>query len=117
MMNFTTTAVQINAIDAETFWSRFENIIDAKLGSAIAALGAQPQQPVSTNDEWLSRKNVAKMFGISTDTVDNWSKVGILKSYQRGRRVFFKRSEVELAPAQKNANRLNNHKQIKSNNF
>ena len=116
MKNFTTTAVQINAIDAETFLSEIKSMIDAKFESAIAlVLGAQPQQPASTNDEWLSRKDVAKMFGISTDTVDNWSKVGILNPYKRGRRVFFKRSEVELAPTPKSANRLKKHSQIINN--
>ena len=107
MKNFTTTAVQINAIDAETFWSRFENILDAKVGSAIAALGAQPQQPVSNNDDdLLSRKEVAKIIGKSTDTVDNWSKAGILTPYKMGRSVYFKRGEVYAALVAKNANRL-----------
>jgi hypothetical protein len=107
-LNFTRTAVQINAIDAETLLLRFEEIVTAKLESAIAlVLGSQPQQTVSNNDEWLSRKDVARMFSISLDTVDNWSKAKILNPYKKGRRVFFKRSEVELAPTPKNASRLN----------
>ena len=117
-MNFTKTAVQIEAIDAETLLSRFASILDAKIGSAIAtalARGMQPQQQPA--DDLLSRNDVAKLFKISTDTVDNWSKVGILNPYRRGRRVFFKRSEVEFIPIPQSANRLNNHKQIKSNNF
>ena len=117
MKNFTTTAVQINAIDAETFLSEIKSMIDAKFESAIAlVLGAQPQQPVSNNDDdLLSRKDVARMFSISLDTVDNWSKAKILNPHKRGRRVFFKRSEVELAPTPKSANRLKKHSQIISN--
>ena len=47
--------------------------------------------------EYLSRNDVAKMFGVDISTVHNWTKSGKLISYGISGRVFFLRSEVEAS--------------------
>lgn len=51
----------------------------------------QPIEPT----EFLTRKEVAKMFNVTLSTLHSWTKKGNLKSYGIGGRVYYKRSEVE----------------------
>lgn len=48
-------------------------------------------------DENLTRAEVAELFKVDITTIHNWTKKGILKPYGMGRRVYYKRSEVESA--------------------
>jgi hypothetical protein len=47
--------------------------------------------------EYLSRQDVAKMFGIDISTVHNWCKSKRLNPLGIGSRVYFLRSEVEAS--------------------
>jgi hypothetical protein len=53
----------------------------------------QPKEP----NEYLTRVEVAEMLKIDLSSVHNWTKKGILISYQIGGRVYYKRQEVENA--------------------
>ncbi len=50
----------------------------------------QPKEPT----DYLTRKDVAKMFNITLSTLHSWTKKGILKSYGIGSRVYYKRNEI-----------------------
>lgn len=47
--------------------------------------------------EYLSRNDVAEMLKIDISSVHNWTKKGILQSYQIGGRIFYKRKQVEAS--------------------
>ena len=47
--------------------------------------------------EYLSRNDVAKMFGVDISTVSNWQKSGKLNPLGISGRVYFLRSEVEAS--------------------
>ena len=47
--------------------------------------------------EYLSRKDVATMFGVDISSVHNWSKSGKLNPLGISGRVYFLRSEVEAS--------------------
>lgn len=53
----------------------------------------QPKTPT----EFLGRSEVAEMLKVDISTVHNWTVRNILTSYQIGRRVLYKRKEVEKA--------------------
>jgi hypothetical protein len=53
----------------------------------------QPKEP----NEYLTRLEVSKLLKIDLSSVHNWTKKGILQSYQIGGRVYYKRKEVENA--------------------
>ena len=53
----------------------------------------QPKEPT----EYLTRNEVAKLLKIDLSSVHNWTKKGILQSYQIGGRVYYIRKEVEDA--------------------
>lgn len=48
--------------------------------------------------ELLSKNDVAKLLGVTLQTVYNYTQKGILKGYKMGdRKVYFKKNEVEAA--------------------
>ncbi|WP_242120940.1 helix-turn-helix domain-containing protein [Aestuariivivens sediminicola] len=53
----------------------------------------EPKSPT----EYLTRTEVAEMLKIDLSSVHNWTKKGILISYQIGGRVYYKRKEIEGA--------------------
>ena len=53
----------------------------------------QPKEPL----EYLSRVEVSEMLKIDLSTLHNWTKKSILKAYQIGGRIYFKRQEIEKA--------------------
>jgi hypothetical protein len=53
----------------------------------------QPKEPT----KYLTRSDVAEMLKIDLSSVHNWTKRGILKSYQIAGRIYYKRDEVENA--------------------
>jgi hypothetical protein len=53
----------------------------------------QPQQP----KEYLSRKDVAKMFGVDISTISNWQKSKILNPLAISGRIYFLRADVEAS--------------------
>ncbi len=46
-------------------------------------------------DEYLSRKDVAKLFKVDISTIHNWCKSNKLKPLGIGSRVYFLRSDIE----------------------
>jgi len=53
----------------------------------------EPKQPT----EYLTRNEVAELLKCDLSTIWNWSKKGKLIPYGIGNRVYFKRSDIELA--------------------
>jgi hypothetical protein len=53
----------------------------------------QPKEP----NTYLTRSDVAKMLKIDLSSVHNWTKRGVLKSYQISGRVYYKLAEVEAS--------------------
>ena len=52
--------------------------------------------PVSSQDEqiYLTAKETASLCKVTTVTVHEWTKKGILTKYKIGNRVFYKRDEI-----------------------
>lgn len=55
------------------------------------------QSPID-EPEYLTRDQVAKMFAVSTVTIWDWSRKGVLKAYRIGNKVRYLKSEVLLCP-------------------
>lgn len=50
--------------------------------------------PQSDLSEYLTPTEVAHLFKVDKQTVRNWTKKGLIKSYRYGHRVFYKRHEL-----------------------
>jgi len=68
------------------------NLINNSLKEFFKKTGAPQKVELSPR---LTRKEVAKLFDVSLNCVNDWSKKGILKPYKVGQRTYFKRSECE----------------------
>lgn len=49
-------------------------------------------------ERYLTRNQIAKIFGVNVATVSEWINQGVLKPYRMGkRRIYFKESDVSQA--------------------
>lgn len=65
------------------------------------------QESLTLQEKYISRSDVANIFGVTSKTIEEWTKKKILKSYgfPGSRRIFYKRSEIEDQLIQ-----INNHR-------
>jgi hypothetical protein len=84
---------QIQIIGLEP--STLINLFDEKLNERFKHFEKhfQPKE----QEELLTRLEVSKMFKIDLSSVHNWTKKGIIKSYQCSGRIYYKRSELQNA--------------------
>lgn len=73
---------------------RIEQIIDKRLETL-----APPKEDQS---EYITRKEAAGILKITLPTLHDWTKMGWLQSYKIGRRVLYKKQEVENSIQQVN---------------
>ncbi|MDF0715751.1 helix-turn-helix domain-containing protein [Muricauda sp. 334s03] len=58
------------------------------------------QQTENSSTTVMTPKEVCAFFNISLSTLHEWRKQGKLQAYYKGRRVYFKRTEVEASLVQ-----------------
>ena len=81
--------IYLSGFNLDDLLEKFGQVIDSKL-SQVAAQNNQENQT-----KFLSRKEVAELLKISLVTLNEYSKLGWLKSYKIGKRVLYKKDEVE----------------------
>lgn len=85
-----TKILQIEGINANAFLNAVEDLLTRQL-SAI-------QKPSPDAEiEFITRNQVAEIFGITLPTVHAWTNTGILIAYKIGNKTRFKKSEVFAA--------------------
>ena len=95
--------IQIENVTASELFERLDNL--TKLVSELKA-----KEPETTpKSDYLTRQEVADIFGITLATVHQWTIAGILSAYKVANRVYYKRKEVESTytktVSRKNVNR------------
>jgi len=69
----------------------FKTVIQDAVKNEIEKLNLKkPETPT----EYITRKETAKILGISLPTLNDWSKRGIIQSYRIASRVRYNRAEV-----------------------
>lgn len=69
-----------------------ENIIEGvKKELQLLKEHYQPKEP----EQWLTRKQTAKLLKISLVCLHDWVNKGILKAYKMGNRTYFNQKEIE----------------------
>lgn len=71
-----------------------EQIIKAAVSEAISLITAPQVKP---SDELLTRFQVCEILSLSLSTLNNLTKAGKIKGSRIGRRVLYKRSDVDAA--------------------
>jgi excisionase family DNA binding protein len=85
------SSLVLNFISRSEFTSCFE-----ALYKQIQSI-KERSTPDTSQEIYLTRKEVAEMLKIDVTTVNNWRKSGTLIAYQIGARVYYKKSEVEAS--------------------
>ena len=81
--------VQIESIEAKELFAKID-----QLQEQIKELQRETINKTLA-EKFLTRKDIAKLFGISNPTIQDWSRKGILKAYKVANRVYFKADEIE----------------------
>jgi excisionase family DNA binding protein len=76
---------------------RIEQIFDAKMGAVPSTENPQ--------SDYITRKEAARLLKISLPTLHDWTLQGFLTSYKMGKRVLFRRDEIEAALQRANSNK------------
>ena len=63
-----------------------------RIESLLESMGEEIRS--KEKEEILEVDDVCRLFGVTRTTVYAWRRTGKVKSYQKGRRVYFKRSEL-----------------------
>lgn len=90
----TKTVLQIEGVEAAQLFGKID-----VLCTEVANLKTQIEEKKQPTD-LLTRKQVAKMFGVTLVTVHDWTRKGLLISYKLANRVYYKREEIEQALTQ-----------------
>lgn len=88
-MQSTSKILQIEGITQNALLNAVEEILHKEFDNL------QKQQPAPV--EFLTRQQVADMFGITLPTVHAWINAGILTAYKIGNKTRFKKLEVLAA--------------------
>ena len=81
--------IQIENLSKEEFKELLQEAVKVEIEKN------QPEDP--SGQEYLSRKQTAKMLGISLPTLHQWTMEGRIKAYRIGRLVRYKRADVHSA--------------------
>jgi len=73
----------------------FTEILEDRLKNFFSS--STPEKEVSKEEEILTRHDLAKLFGVSLVTINEWCRKGILTPHHMNSRVYFKKSEVMKA--------------------
>ncbi|MEO2070964.1 MAG: helix-turn-helix domain-containing protein [Zunongwangia sp.] len=85
------THLQVQGITAEKLLQHFEDLKDEihELKNSISS---------KRQEEYLTKIDVAKLLKVHPNTVDTYTEKGVIKKYKiYGKRVLYKRSEVEAS--------------------
>lgn len=85
----------LTSIPLETIEQRFSNVVEQKFQTLLVTL--QQQQTDKRPTEYLSRKEAAKLLGVSLPTLNEWTKTGLVQGYRIASRVRYKRTEIETS--------------------
>ncbi|HPD66382.1 MAG TPA: helix-turn-helix domain-containing protein [Bacteroidia bacterium] len=88
--------IVIEKIDSEDFFSQIREI----LRQEVARMHPESEE---IHSELMTRKETADFLNISLVCLNNWTKTGILTSYNISGKVYYKRHEIMQA-LQKNKN-------------
>ena len=84
------TEILLNGISFEELQNTIQKIVSAEVQRAVDIL----TPPTDTNPELLTRKETAKILGISLVTLHDWTKNGTLPAKRIGTRIRYDKQQV-----------------------
>ena len=88
------TSQVFTSLDAKDFKSLLADTVKEAVKFEVDRIIAQPREP---QKQFLTRKDVSEILGVSLVTLNDWSKSGIVPSYRLGTRVRYRYSDIQNA--------------------
>jgi excisionase family DNA binding protein len=94
-----TNQIILSSIDLEELQNNLSRGLEQKLVNILSklSLNTQEHHPTEDKEVFLSVKQVQELLNISTSTVKEWTKKGVLTAYRIQKRIYYKRSEIDAA--------------------
>ncbi|SRR5665213_2230031 len=80
----------------------FESLMDRKIREILSENFSSQKITPDENSPFLNSKEVAKIFNVSRQTINDWRKSELLQSFKIKSRRFFFKEQVELLRNQMN---------------
>jgi len=77
--------------------TEIRNLIDSLNELRLEVSKLREVNPQSSNDDLMTRQEVANFLKIDLSTLHHWTKKGKLTSYGLGKRIYFKKTEITQA--------------------
>jgi len=90
----------LTGVNLNELLERIGQIIESKFDAVSLS-----KKEIENRSKFISRFEVAALLKISLPTLNDWTKLGWLKSYKMGNRVLYKADEVESALCKVSANK------------
>jgi hypothetical protein len=71
-----------------------DNLINKSISNALEHYRIEKTEVATTEDEYLSRKDTARILKVSLTTLSDWTKKGIINPFYHNTRIRFKKSEI-----------------------
>lgn len=84
--------VVFTTISLQEFEDKISQIVENKIKPLFTK---NSEQNENYQEVYLTRQEVATLFRISLPTLNNYTKQGIIQGHRMGRRVLYKKNEVE----------------------
>src|SRR4030095_7893072 len=85
----------LTPITLEQLKSEITGALKKEITILVESLNCSKQE-----DELITRKQAAKLLGVSLVTINDWTKTGKITGYRIASRIRYKKSEVEASLAQ-----------------
>lgn len=88
--DYMSTEILLNGISFEQLQNKIQEIISSEVQKAVELL----TPPAETTPEFLTRRETAKILGISLVTLNEWTKNGTIPAKRIGTRIRYDKQQV-----------------------
>ena len=88
--DYMSTEILLNGISFEQLQNKIQEIISSEVQKAVELL----TPPADTTPEFLTRRETAKILGISLVTLHEWTKNGTIPAKRIGTRIRYSKADV-----------------------
>lgn len=83
-----TVRIEVNGLDITVLAEKLDTLTNVLTGQTTH------EPTASENNDLITRRETAKILGVTLPTVIDWEKKGIITGYRIGNRIRYKHSEI-----------------------
>ena len=83
-----TVKIEVNGLDITALAEKLDTLTNVLTGQTV------PEPSTPENNNLITRRETAKILGVTLPTVIDWEKKGIITGYRIGNRIRYKEAEI-----------------------